>query len=287
MTEITERAEVERVLGDPRFLVPEADASSPTPSDRFRAGASRFANGAVHAARRRRLDVVLAALPPGELARLAGSRTRGAIAAGADVSLIARSVPVAALGEALGFGDPDSLAELVGQVTAHYASGTATDAAAEDAAIVRLLASAPARDDAWRVLLVQLLVQAHAATAALVEGAMRRLEASVDAPPTTRELLGATLRDDSPVPLTRRMAPDGTVLVLRLDGPDADAGADMRGVEPRTLAFGAGPRSCPAPHHALAIAGAIVDELRRSGPNSTASPIRPSNTVEAPHADAR
>ena len=119
--------------------------------------------------------------------------------------------------------------------------------------------------------------------AALVEGAMRRLEASVDAPPTTRELLGATLRDDSPVPLTRRVAPDGTVLVLRLDGPDADA--DARGVGARTLAFGVGPRSCPAPHHALAIAGAIVDELRRAGPSSTALPTRPSNTVEAAHAD--
>src|SRR5688572_18025872 len=221
MTEIIERAEVERILGDPRFLVPEADASSSTPFDRFRAGASRFANGAVHDARRRRLDAVLSALRPATLAQLAGSRTRGALATGADLSLIARSVPIAALGEALGFGDPAGLSQLVGQVTAQYASGTATDAPAEDAAIVRLLASAPACGDAGRVLLVQLLVQAHAATAALVEGAMRRLGASVDSSPTTRALLGATLRDESPVPFTRRVAADGTVLVLRLDGPDA------------------------------------------------------------------
>src|SRR5918993_5723530 len=246
MTEIIERAEVERILREPRYPVPEAEASSTAPFDRFRARASRFANGAVHDARRRRLDATLTALRPEELARLAGSRTRGALARGADITRIARSVPVAVLGEALGFSEPDGLPPLVGQVTARYASGTATDTAAEDAAITRLLAAAPARDDEARVLLVQLLVQAHAATAALVEGAMRRLGASVHSAQTTRELLGATVRDESPVPFTRRVAPDGTVLVLRLDGPDADA--DAPSVEPRTLAFGAGPRSCPAPH---------------------------------------
>jgi cytochrome P450 len=48
-------------------------------------------------------------------------------------------------------------------------------------------------------------------------------------------------------------------LVLRLDGPDREAAA---GHPARILAFGAGPRACPAPHHALAVAAAIVETLR-------------------------
>src|SRR5215218_6250928 len=251
MTEIIERAEVAQILADPRFLVPEADASAATPFDRFRALASRFANGAVHDRRRGRLDAVLESIPPEELAELAVTRTREALERGADVALVARQVPVATLAAALGFSEPESLPSLVAQVAGRYASGTATDAAAEDAAIEHLLAAAPPGADEAPVLSVQLLVQAYAATAGLVEGAMRRLEASDHHLTSTRDLLHATLRDESPVPLTRRTAPDGTVVVLRLDGPDADAGA--RGVEPRTLAFGAGPRSCPAPHHALDI----------------------------------
>jgi len=285
MTEIIERAEVAQLLADPRFLVPEADASASTPFDRFRALASRFANGAAHGARRSRLDAMLAALHPAELAELASARTQEALEHGRDVPFIARQVPVAALAAALGFSEPDRLPPLVAEVTGRYASGTATDAAAEDAAIEHLLAAAPpAADDEGRVLSVQLLVQAHAATAALVVGAMR-LEASVIPQPSTRELLHTTLREESPVPLTRRTAPDGTLLVLRLDGPDAEA--EARGVEPRTLAFGAGPRGCPAPHHTLAIAAAIVDELRRALPGATASATRPSNTEETFHADAR
>jgi hypothetical protein len=285
MTEIIERAEVAQILADPRFLVPEADASAATPFDRFRALASRFANGAPHDRRRGRLDELLESIRPAELAELAATRTREALERGADLALVARQVPVATLATALGFSEPDSLPSLVAQVTGRYASGTATDAAAEDSAIEHLLAATPpGADDEAPVLSVQLLVQAHAATAGLVEGAMRRLEASVDPLPSTRELLHATLRDESPVPLTRRTAPDGTLVVLRLDGPDTDA--EARGVDPRTLAFGAGPRGCPAPHHALAIAAAIVDEFRRARPVAT-SAAQPSNTEETFHADPR
>jgi hypothetical protein len=228
---------------------------------------------------------MLAALRLAALAELTTTRTRNALENGGDVSIIARQVPVAALAAALGFSEPDRLPALVARVSGRYASGTATDAAAEDAAIEHLLATAPpAVDDEGRVLSVQLLVQAYAATAGLVEGAMRRLEASVDPLPSTRELLHSTLREESPVPLTRRTAPDGTRLVLRLDGPDAEGQA--RGLEPRTLAFGAGPRGCPAPHHALAMAAAIIDELRRARPGGTAPAAQPSNTEETLHADA-
>jgi cytochrome P450 len=142
---------------------------------------------------------------------------------------------------------------------------------------------------------VQLLVQAFAATSGLVEGAMRRLAASADRDPrpSTREVLLATLREEPPVPFTRRIAPDGSLVVLRLDGPDADA--DTRDAEPRTLAFGSGPRSCPAPHHALAIATAIVEELHRraAAPASARAPEQADETgpdfdaEERTDADAR
>lgn len=298
MTEIIERAEVARILADPHFLVPEADAAATSSFDRFRALASRFANGASHEARRGRLERMLAALDPDELAESATAHTRNALAVRAtervDVASIARSVPVASLAAALGFRDPESLPPLVAAIAGRYAGGAATDATADDLAIVRLLAAAPRdADDDARALRVQLLVQAFAATAALVEGAMQKLEASVAvAPsstggPTTRDLLLTTLRDESPVPITRRVGPDGAVVVLRLDGPDGESGA-LR-AEPRILAFGAGPRACPASHHALAIAAAIVDELRRARAHAATSiaskpEIHPEETA---HAEAR
>ncbi len=291
MTEITERAEVAGILADPRFLVPEADAPAIGPFDRFRSLVSRFANGAVHDARRERLEAMLGALDPAMLGAVAAARTRAALDAhaGFDSGTIAWHVPVATLAEGLGFEDPDAMPACVAAIVDRYASGRPTDDATEDAATELLLAASGTGDDDERVLRVQLLVQAFAATGALVERAMRRLAASAGPHPPTRELLLATLRDDSPVPLTRRIAPDGDLLVLRLDGPDGDAGPAL---PPRTLAFGAGARRCPAPHHALAIAAAMVDELRRdrlvAGRSaSAAAPAAPPAPEEVTHADAR
>ena len=181
-------------------------------------------------------------------------------------------MPVASLAEQLGFDRPDDLPPLVAVVAAPYASGVDSDAA--DAAIVRLLAAAPRRpaaatraaehlddgtDDELEdgALRVQLLVQAFAATAALVEGAV--LRAATTPAATTEEVLAVTLRDDPPVRLTRRVRPDGDVVAVRLDGPDRGA---RTGDAARTLAFGAGRRACPAERLAMAMAGAIVEELR-------------------------
>ncbi|MBT2518977.1 hypothetical protein J7E29_16160 [Streptomyces sp. ISL-90] len=275
MTEIIDRADVALILADPRFLVPEADAAAPTPFERFRADVSRFSNGAVHDARRRRLESMLAGIELAALARTAASLTRTALEAepAPSVATVARHVPVTALGMQLGFRQAESLPPLAAEIADAYSSGRVTDAAAADTATMRLLDSAPGTDAPDDALLVQLLVQAYAATGAFVERAMQRLAASGPLPPATHDLLTATLRDDSPVPMTRRVAPDhsagasgpdvqqGALLVLRLDGPDRDATDDR---PPRTLAFGAGHRGCPAPHHALAIAVAIVEELRRA-----------------------
>jgi hypothetical protein len=253
--EIIDRSDVERILTDSRFRVPEADASATGPADRFRAGASRFTNGVLHDERRRRLEALLAQIDPDALAAAATSSTRAI--APADADQVAAHVPVACLAAELGFDEPESLPPLVAVLAAHYPQGGPSDAA--DAAAARLIAAAPAAsehdDDA--VFRVQLLVQAYAATGGLVVGAMRRLPAS-EASASTSELLGATLRDAPPVQQTRRVAPDGSALVLHFDGPDREAPHD----EPRTLAFGAGSRACPASRHAVAIAAAIVEELR-------------------------
>ena len=253
--EIIDRSDVERILADSRYRVPEADASATRPADRFRARASRFVNDAVHDERRRQLEGLLAELDPDALAVAAASRTRAMAHAGAGE--VAAHVPLACLAQELGFDEPDSLPPLVAVLAAHSPHGEPTRAA--DAAATRLLAAAPARatGDGDAELRVQLLVQAYAATAGLVAGALQR-DAESAASATTSELLATTLRDAPPVQQTRRIAPDGRTVLLHLDGPDRESPRD----EPRTLAFGAGHRACPAPRHALAIAAAIVDGLR-------------------------
>ncbi len=280
MTEITDRADVERVLADPASPVPEA-GSDDSPMGRFRARVSRFVNGSVHEARRTLLQAMLDELSPAELARIAATRTAAVLEAALAtatamaatdamphrvvVDSCARHVPVATLAGALGFADPDVLPPLVATVAAVYPTGEASRAA--DAAVTELLEAAGAHDDDGRALLVQLLVQAYAATAGLIARALELAAGDGRAQPT-RRLLEAVLRDHSPVPFTRRVvgrARDGgardagELVTLRLDGPDRGAG---QGRPARILAFGAGARACPAPHHALAIAEAIVDAVR-------------------------
>ncbi|MEF3405042.1 hypothetical protein [Agromyces sp. CCNWLW203] len=263
MIEITERAEVERILSDPASRVPPAAiAAAPVPSPlaSFRAGVSRFVNGAEHDVRRTRLDALLDGLDHAALAADAAARTRAATPI--------RDLPVAVLAHALGFARPDALPALVEVVAAAYPFGEAADPDEADAAVTALLEASAALDADERVLRVQLLVQAHAATVALVERAVA-LAGSSDAMVSTRSLLESVLRDDSPVPATRRLVPGGGApVVLRLDGPDREATADRPA---RILAFGAGARACPAPHHALAIAAAIVDTLRTGRPRDEES----------------
>jgi cytochrome P450 len=270
MDDVLDRRDVAQILDDPRFTVPEADAALPGPFGRFRARASRFANGPVHDGRRRAIERLLARLDPVELAADAASRTRAILRGNgvrvdiAAMSAVARTVPVACLAARLGFDRPDDLPGLVAEVAPAYASGVGT--AAADAGVTRLLAAAPRTaqavtdrdDDEACDLAVQLLVQAHAATAGLIDGAMRAAQAA-PAGTATSDLLATTLRDDPPVRSTRRVAPDGTVRTLHLDGPDSDV---VPGHPPRSLAFGAGARACPAQDLALAIAGAVVEELR-------------------------
>ncbi|MGI5244114.1 hypothetical protein [Dactylosporangium sp. CA-139066] len=192
------------VLADPSYLVPEAPPAA-TGIAWLRSAVSRFCNGATHARRRALVEELLAGIDPGELrAPYAGH-------------------PVSRLALALGVAAP--VADDVRTAAAAYQTG---DAAADEA-VERLVAAFGGAHDERTAARIALLVQACDATAALVERARAR---PVD----------EVLRDDPPVPATRRVAPDGEVVLVSLEGAP----------------FGAGPRACPGREHALAlVAGAL------------------------------
>ena len=161
MIEIIERAEVERILVDPASRVPPAPVAAGTsasPLTRFRAGVSRFVNGAEHAARRADLEALLDELDLAALATAAAARTR----AGTRI----RDIPVAVLADALGFARTDALPPLVEVVAAAYPTGEAPDPDEADDAVTALLEASGGPDAGERVLRVQLLVQAHGRSSA-------------------------------------------------------------------------------------------------------------------------
>lgn len=195
------------VLADPAYLVPEAP-----PAGRgigwLRATVSRFRNGAVHERRRALVAGLLAGVDPAALrAPYAGH-------------------PVARLARALGVPEPAVAAAVddVRTVAAAYQPGNEQLDAAADPAADRLVALFGGVRDERTAAHIAVLVQACDATAALIERARARPVADV-------------LRDDPPVPATRRRAPDGEIVLVSLHGAP----------------FGAGPRACPGREHALAL----------------------------------
>jgi hypothetical protein len=154
--------------------------------------------------------------------------------------------------EALGASDPRAAADAVAAIAPHYnpaptappdptaapdptappaptaaPAPTATPPAptaapAVDAAVARLLALLPAAPPELAAQQIAILVQSHAATAALIAA-------------------GGAL-DPPPVPLTRRIAPTGELVEVDLTGQP----------------FGAGPRACPGAELALALAAGVL-----------------------------
>jgi cytochrome P450 len=105
---------------------------------------------------------------------------------------------------------------------------------------------------------ISLLVQAFAATEALIEGARRHddLTAPVD------ELLIHALQSDPPVPATRRVAAcDG-----RAGSSEVAAGTliilDLTAAGDADLQFGSGLRPCPGRKQALALAAGVLEAVR-------------------------
>jgi hypothetical protein len=186
----------------------------------LRATVSRFSAGPDHARRRALVVARLATLDPAELRE----RARERAPTSGDPGL----VPVIVLAEALGARDPIGAAAAVATIAPAYnpppgpnASSPGGDAAADDA-VALLLALLPPGDLEAVAQDIAILVQACVATAALIAG------------------------DDPPVALTRRIAPDGTLVEVDLTG----------------LPFGAGPRACPGAEHALALAAGVVEARR-------------------------
>jgi cytochrome P450 len=258
MHTVSSHADVTAILSDPRFVVPTLPAADGPPADGppvgigwLRAHVARFSTGTVHRRRRALATAELDRMDPPSLGHRAG-----ALAAHHPSA----AVPVVVLAEALGV--TASVAADVATVAGGYHPGTGTGADI-DAAVGRLVEAFGGTPDEATAARIGLLVQACTATAGLIANARRHrgCGAPVEA------VLTETLRHDPPVPMTTRVAADGTLLHLDLAAANRDPRvfADPDEFDPdrpdchRHLTFGAGLRPCPGQAHALAIAMGVLD----------------------------
>jgi cytochrome P450 len=212
MQQISSPDAVLAVLHDPDFVVPPVPAASAGIAW-LRATVGRFSTGEAHRRRRALSVAILDAIPPESL------RTGGD-----PVAVLARAV-----------GADASVAGPVREVAQAYQPGTGDEARA-DAAVEHLVAVFGGRHDEPTAARIGVLTQACAATTALIEKARHRPVAEV-------------LRDDPPVPATKRQASHPTTV----DGVPVEAGDVVLVRLAGDLAFGAGPRRCPGRTHALAL----------------------------------
>jgi hypothetical protein len=178
----------------------------------LRAHVARFSAGEDHRRRRGLAVAELSRVDPGELARRAAQRG---------------GHPVEVLADALAL--PVRL-EDVDLVAACYQPHTPLVPGTNEA-VSRLIEACGGTPDEATAARIGLLVQAYAATGALVRAAVERGGDGEDS-------VRAVLRDDPPVRFTRR---GGALVDL------ASAG----------LPFGAGPHACPGQEHAVALAIAL------------------------------
>ncbi|MGH3374781.1 MAG: cytochrome P450 [Actinoallomurus sp.] len=287
---VSRHADVRAVLDDPRFVVPGAGAGGrPGTLAWLRETVCRFSEGEAH---ERRLGVVraeLERLDPATLGQEAARRTEAVLdrAAGATLDVmapVARRVPVATLGDALGV-DEESLAEYVPVAAAGYLTGLERPAAADAAVKVLTLLLGPG-DGEVVANRIALLMQAYEATAGLVgltlAGALRLPD---PAKWPAADLVAETLRHDPPVRAMRRVTAEraelgghtlepGTAVRLDVAAANRDPAvfADPGRFDPARgegahLTFGAGRRPCPGGDQALWLAAGIVEVvLRRCRP---------------------
>lgn len=210
------------VLNDPDFVVPPVPPAS-TGVAWLRATVGRFSTGEAHQRRRALAVAILDAIPVEPL------RGHGS------------THPVAALAEAMGVGEP--VVDLVADVAQAYQPGTGDESRA-DAAVARLVAVFGGVHDEPTAARIGVLVQAYQPTTALVERTRDRLVDDV-------------LRNDPPVPATRRQALRRTTV----GDVTVEAGEVVRVRLAGDLAFGSGPRRCPGRAHALALVEGALTEL--------------------------
>jgi len=218
--QINGRDAVLAVLNDPAFVVPAVPSGSAGVAW-LRGAVGRFSTGEAHERRRALSIAVLDAIELDSLRR--GGVTH----------------PVALLARELGVDEP--VVHLVCEVAQAYQPGTGDESRA-DAAVARLVEVFGGVLDEPTAARIGVLVQACAPTTALVERARHR---PVD----------EVLRDDPPVPATRRQA----LVRTTVGDVTVEAGEVVRVRLAGELAFGAGPRRCPGREHALAlVAGALA-----------------------------
>ncbi|MEX2981081.1 isocitrate lyase/phosphoenolpyruvate mutase family protein [Streptomyces sp. C36] len=244
--EFDRHEDVRAALADPALVpeLPAADGGTAGASVAWlRATVVRFSSGERHRRRRALVEAELDRLDPAALRRAAMEAPAG------DVRLRV----VRTLAEALEMPEPGAVAEAVTVVAEAYFGGT--DPAADEA-VAWLTAHLAAPEGADEARLeaaanrIGLLVQACAATAALVEAA-----AEGDVP------LARALREASPVRAMRRVGARATRIAGREiaegDVVLLDVAAAHR-AHPVPLSFGAPPRVCPGRAHALALADGLL-----------------------------
>lgn len=142
----------------------------------FRASVVRFSRGDLHKQRRARIERLLAALDPDELRERAAVRARSL-----EDGDVAHEVPAYVLGKALGLTSVP--VDAVAAVAADYQSGTGS----ADAALNELIDAFGGVPDEPTIDRITLLVQAYAATAAMIRGKVSLVTRRVDA--ATGELI--------------------------------------------------------------------------------------------------
>jgi hypothetical protein len=193
----------------------------------LRASVARFSNGSDHARRRSLAVDLLTDVDPEVLQRKAFEK------AGGD----SRLVVVGVLAGELGL--PVVASDVVAVAAAYHPH--VTPSAEAEAALGRLVTACGGTTDELVAARIGLLIQACEATAGLIGNAAPLVRAGK--PP--EEAVAEVLRADPPVPHTRRRVCGEDVLVPLAGTP-----------------FGAGPRECPGPAHAIALATGVLRVTR-------------------------
>ncbi|MFI0895533.1 isocitrate lyase/phosphoenolpyruvate mutase family protein [Streptomyces sp. NPDC020983] len=251
---LTHPADITAAFADPALVPvrpPGADGAAGAGVAWLRATVARFSSGAPHARRRAFVEAELARVRPAVLRSAAARAPEGEL----------RHRVVRTLAGVLGMPEPDAVAEEVLVVSGPYfgAADAAAEAAADEAVarLVDRLAPSPADEAAREAAAnrIGLLVQACAATSALVEGA-----AADEAVPLAR-----VLREAPPVVELRRVAMRPARVAGRVIGAGDTVVADLASAHrthPVPLTFGVPPRVCPGRAHALALAEGLLGRPR-------------------------
>ncbi|TDB82060.1 hypothetical protein [Micromonospora sp. KC721] len=214
MQQINGRDAAFALLNDAAFVVPPVPPASAGVAW-LRATVGRFSTGEAHERRRAMSIAILDAIA------LESLRGYGPMH------------PVAALAREMGVGEP--VVDLVRNVAQAYQPGTGDEFRA-DAAVVRLVALFGGVFDESTAARIGLLVQACEPTMALIER-------------TRHRPVGDVLRDEPPVPATKRQA----LVRTTVGDVTVEAGEVVQVSLAGDLAFGSGSRRCPGRAHALAL----------------------------------